>query len=149
MEICWYLTPHASTHSSDIILLQMQCQTLQKRPMYHEAPYAPFYRGVSLSIAPENQPPHFLPLRPMLPLLDAAGPPLSTRTESSSLLVLIRVLAGVVVDGVSNPFMSSDCMDARRFSHHAFSVSVCAWISPSRVRKATFAAISLADWKIV
>jgi hypothetical protein len=52
----------------------------------------------------------------------------------------------------SSPFnsaMNSCCMAARRFSHHCFSDSVCAWISSRRFRRTPLAAISWADWKIV
>jgi hypothetical protein len=64
----------------------------------------------------------------MLPLSVTAGPPLSTNIASSSLLTLLTgVLAGVVKDlSVSNSFMNSDWIEARRFSHHCFSDSVWA-----------------------
>lgn len=90
----------------------------------------------------------------MLPVEFAAGPPLSTRTVSSSLTLVFAdmicfTLVFSVSAGVSSSFRSSFCMDARRFSHHSFSAAVWAWISSSRLRNTVVAAISLADWKIV
>ncbi len=86
----------------------------------------------------------------MLPVSLAVG--FSTRTVSSSLVLLLAGAAGFVAGaaaGASSSFIKSVLIDARRFSHQSFSACTCAWTSARRFRKTVFAAISLADWKIV
>ena len=73
----------------------------------------------------------------------AEGVLVSTKTGSSSLATFALSVSS------SNSFMNSFLMVVRRFSHHSFSCSVCAWISSSRSRSVVLAAISFADWKMI
>jgi len=79
---------------------------------------------------------HFFPFLFFTPCA-SPGPSASTRTASSSLLFFL----GAVPMGLlspSNSFMKSDCIPARRPSHHAFSASSCDCISATRCFRRLF-----------
>jgi len=91
---------------------------------------------------------HFLPFFFFPPDGVAEGVFCSTSTGSSS-LAADGALETAGLSPASSSLMKSFWICARRFSHHCFSDSVCAWISSSRLRSIVLALISLADWKMV
>ncbi len=131
----------------------------------HTLPFTPTPPHLFPSLSPSHHPPllvYFLPFFFFPPCGVAGGVAAgvavvegvsagSTMTGSSSLAALVWPFS----DAPSSAGccccwgMGSVLTSPRRLSHHSLSCSSCASISSRRSRRTLFAAISLADWKMI